>query len=56
VDKAGHSGYPKISGQVIWLVGNLGILLDFCPEKALPEISGTNNSGSGSGFTRYIRN
>jgi hypothetical protein len=57
--KAGHSGYPKNLGQVIRVVENSGIkncYLIFIPKKNYPKFRVPNNSGSGSGFTRYTRN
>jgi hypothetical protein len=58
-DKAGHSGYPKISGRVIRVVGNSGTencYPIFVPKKHYPKFRVPDNSGSGSGFTRYTRN
>jgi hypothetical protein len=57
--KAGHSGYPKISGRVIRVVGNSGIencYPIFALKKHYPKFRVPDNSGSGSGFTRYTRN
>jgi hypothetical protein len=52
--KAGHSGYPKILGWVIRVVGNLGIencYPIFVAKKHYPKFRVTDNSGLGSGFT-----
>jgi hypothetical protein len=57
--KGGHSGYPKNSGRVIRVVGNSGIkncYPIFAPKKYYPKFRVPDNSGSGSGFTRYTRN
>jgi hypothetical protein len=55
--KAGHSGYPKISGRVIRVVRNSGIencYPIFALKKHYPKFRVPDNSGSG--FTRYTRN
>jgi hypothetical protein len=57
--KGGHSGYPKNAGRVIRVVGNSGIkncYPIFAPKKYYPKFWVPDNSGSGSGFTRYTRN
>jgi hypothetical protein len=57
--KTGHSGYPKILGRVIRVVGNSGIencYPIFAPKKHYPKFQVPDNLGSGSGFTRYTRN
>jgi hypothetical protein len=57
--KAGHSGYPKNSGRVIRVVRNSGIkncYPIFVPKKHYPKFRVPDNSGSGSGFSRYTRN
>ena len=56
--KPGRSGYPIFSGRVIWVIQNSGN--ENCypilpPKKHYPQIQVPDNSGSGSGITRYIQ-
>jgi hypothetical protein len=59
VRKAGHSGYSKNSGRVIRVAGNSDIkncYPNFASKKHYLKFQVPDNSGSGSGFTRYTRN
>jgi len=56
--KAGRSGYPIFSGRVIRVIQNSGN--ENCypilpPKKHYPQIRVPDNSGSGSGITRYTQ-
>jgi hypothetical protein len=58
LDKAGHSGYPKFSSQVFRVLRNSGFRNyhpDICPEKGLPEISGTRKFRFGFGYSRITQ-
>ena len=57
-NKPGRSSYPIFLGQVIRVIQNLGN--ENCypilpPKKHYPQIRVPDNSGSGSGITRYTQ-